>query len=343
MSYINAINKDKLIDKTVDDCIFFYGHSNANKLACFSNWYISQFKVRNIPFIFHNTEQYLMFMKAKLFEDTDIGLEIAKEHDPRKVKKLGRKVSNFKQDVWDDAKYDIMCDGLYHKFNSHNYLKACLLKTNDKIIVEASPSDSIWGIGMSIDTAMNSDIKDWRGNNLLGYALMDVRDKIRNEEFINEFNNSSNKYAVKVKRNIKQFGKGTKIPVGKDLGVTLDANMNIRIWDHGMGTVEIHKCDYDIIEYSEDSIQGNNSDDGKIELTDIDLELIYNMLDMASNEISNNSCTDLDSSMSSLIPLSSIYKDCYDEYDGTYVEPHNYNVMDMYSDIIKKMIIQLRS
>lgn len=110
--------------------------------------------------------------------------------NPSKIKALGQKVRNFDEIVWSKAKYAIVLNGNYQKFSQNPHLKKFLLQTNDKILVEASPYDAIWGIKMDESDAGAHNPLKWRGQNLLGFALMEVRDALRkvyeNEDFQGE-------------------------------------------------------------------------------------------------------------------------------------------------------------
>ena len=99
--------------------------------------------------------------------------------DPRKIKALGRKVKNFKESIWDKVKYSVVLNGNYMKFSQNPVLKQFLLSTGDCILVEASPYDGIWGIQMSESEENVKNPKEWRGKNLLGFALMEVRDELK--------------------------------------------------------------------------------------------------------------------------------------------------------------------
>lgn len=124
-------------------------------------------------------EQYMMAAKAELFGDGKIRDQILKCSDPRQIKALGRKVRGFDQRVWDRFKYAIVLGGNWYKFSQNRDLREFLLSTGDSVLVEASPYDSIWGIRLSSSSPGAQDPMKWRGQNLLGFALMEVRDELR--------------------------------------------------------------------------------------------------------------------------------------------------------------------
>jgi len=103
---------------------------------------------------------------------------IAAKH-PAETKKLGREVTGFDPLVWDAQKYDLVVTGNYHKFSQHAELQEYLLTTGDRVLVEASPVDAIWGIGLAADHPDALQPARWPGQNLLGFALMEVRDQLR--------------------------------------------------------------------------------------------------------------------------------------------------------------------
>lgn len=145
-----------------------------------SNWYPSSFTVDGTTF--ETSEHYLMYQKAILFDDIATGILILSASNPAAVKRLGRQVSNFNQRVWDENKFDIMCKGLYHKFSQNHTLLEKLLNTNNAILVETSPFDRVRGIGLAATDEFHCpDPKDWRGENLLGEALMETRARLRQE------------------------------------------------------------------------------------------------------------------------------------------------------------------
>ena len=168
--------------------LFFWGHRKSNKInkSCFSQWYESKFVVNGIEY--QTAEHYMMAEKALLFNDKEIYHQIITSTKPEKVKKLGRQVKNFNQKIWEENRFEIVIRGNFHKFNQNPELSEFLKNTNESILVEASPIDNIWGIGLAQD---NEDAKNpyfWNGLNLLGYALMETRD-VLNKKSINTFVN----------------------------------------------------------------------------------------------------------------------------------------------------------
>jgi ribA/ribD-fused uncharacterized protein len=124
------------------------------------------------------TEQYMMAEKARLFEDDAACALIMAADAPKEMKALGQKVRPFESAVWDQAKYSIVLNGNYAKFTQDPQLRDYLLSTQQRVLVEASPLDVIWGIGLGADNPKAADPSTWRGRNLLGFALMEVRDEI---------------------------------------------------------------------------------------------------------------------------------------------------------------------
>jgi ribA/ribD-fused uncharacterized protein len=121
----------------------------------------------------------MMVSKAKLFGDDKMISEILKASTPAEAKKLGRKVKNFDAELWEQHKFQIVVEGNFHKFTQHPALKIFLLNTAEKVLAEASPMDAVWGIGMAEDNPEVHNPVSWRGENLLGYALMEVRDQLK--------------------------------------------------------------------------------------------------------------------------------------------------------------------
>ena len=150
-----------------------------------SNFHPAKFSVKfdGKEYTFHNSEQFFMFAKAKTFKDEKIAEQILREGiDPKKAKKLGRKVSNYDDKVWDKVRYKVMLKANMLKYTQNEQLKKNLLdsKFDGKHFVEASIHDNIWAIGCSIEDAKD-DQSNWNGLNLLGQVLDEVRERIKNE------------------------------------------------------------------------------------------------------------------------------------------------------------------
>jgi len=162
------------------DYLFFWGHQasktgNTTK-SCLSQWWSSKFKDEGR--LYHTAEHYMMAQKAQLFEDIDIMDLIISSSNPKEVKALGRKVKNFNEEKWNENKCQIVLKGNILKFTQNQALSKFLKSTGSSVIVEASPVDRIWGVGMAEDNPKIFNPSNWKGPNLLGFALMEVRDII---------------------------------------------------------------------------------------------------------------------------------------------------------------------
>ena len=116
-----------------------------------------------------------MAEKARLFGDEEAALKIVGAKNPGEAKKLGRLVSHFNEQIWIDNRFEIVVKANRAKFDQNVELKEFLLNTGERVIVEASPIDRIWGIGLPQDSAAASNPAQWKGLSLLGFALMEVR------------------------------------------------------------------------------------------------------------------------------------------------------------------------
>ena len=160
-----------------EDVIFFYSHKGSKKgltKACFSQWWMCDFEENGLTF--NCAEQWMMWNKAKTFHDEEIAEKILKATEQAEIKALGRAVRGFDPKVWDAVKKDIVVHGNVVKFSQNPELKEFILATGDKVLVEASMYDRIWGIGLR---AHECDVSKWHGSNLLGFCLMEARDIIR--------------------------------------------------------------------------------------------------------------------------------------------------------------------
>jgi ribA/ribD-fused uncharacterized protein len=161
--------------------LFFWGHTPKQKdivdKSCFSQWFPAAFTVAGDTYA--TAEHWMMAEKARLFGNNEVRRRIIAVGHPDEAKKLGRQVTGFDPAVWDAQKFDLVVTGNYHKFNQYAQLKEYLLTTGDRVLVEASPVDAIWGIGLAATHPDASQPAKWPGENLLGFALMEVRDQLR--------------------------------------------------------------------------------------------------------------------------------------------------------------------
>jgi len=174
IEYINHGNPVKYV--------FFWGHqkpkSGVSK-TCFSQWYEASFKLEGIQY--QTAEHYMMAEKARLFGDTETEQKIIAASNPGEAKKLGRQVKGFNKSTWEEKCFAIVVAANLGKFSQNEALKTFLLETKDRIIVEASPLDKIWGIGLAADDKNADNPNLWQGDNLLGFALMEVRSQLSAE------------------------------------------------------------------------------------------------------------------------------------------------------------------
>jgi ribA/ribD-fused uncharacterized protein len=150
---------------------FFFTESSP-----FSQWYRCSFRVDDVAF--NCAEQFMMHGKAKLFDDAGVAAEILAATHPRDHKALGRKVKNFDDAAWKRARERIVLDGNRAKFTQNPELQTLLLATRGTTLVEASPYDRIWGIGLAATDPRAQDATQWKGQNLLGKILTALRDEL---------------------------------------------------------------------------------------------------------------------------------------------------------------------
>ncbi|MDK2594002.1 MULTISPECIES: NADAR family protein [Pseudoalteromonas] len=175
--------KDKLADFVNQgnkvEYVFFWGHQEKSgkvSKSCFSQWYESTFQEDGNEFL--TAEHYMMYHKAKLFGDHDACEKVLCAHSPAKAKAIGREVLGFEQNLWDEKRFEIVVNANLAKFSQNAGLEAFLLNTGNRVIVEASPVDKIWGIGLAQDNPACENPNSWKGLNLLGFALMEVRARL---------------------------------------------------------------------------------------------------------------------------------------------------------------------
>ena len=151
-------------------------HNPDEPYGFLSNWYLSEFTIDGITF--SSMEQYMMYKKAVCFQDYDTADRILETEDVSQIKKLGRKVSNYDENSWNGVRQIVVYRGLLEKFGQNDELKKLLLETGDSVLAECAVKDRIWGIGLSMTDPDRLDRVCWKGQNLLGYALMMVRETL---------------------------------------------------------------------------------------------------------------------------------------------------------------------
>ncbi|WP_374121196.1 NADAR family protein [Streptomyces sp. RS2] len=145
--------------------------------GCLSQWWPSPFTADGVQYA--TAEHWMMAGKARLFADAEAERRVLAAAHPAGAKKAGRLVRGFDEAVWERERFRIVVEGSVHKFASDPALRAFLLGTGGRVLVEASPVDRVWGIGLAADDEAAEDPERWRGPNLLGFALMAARERLR--------------------------------------------------------------------------------------------------------------------------------------------------------------------
>ena len=153
-------------------------HEN-KEYGCFSNWYPAEFDyVRH----FTSSEQFMMYHKVLMFGKYDLAEQIMQTSDPAKCKKIaGQKFPGFNADIWEKTCYTIVKRGVKAKFAQNEDIRMILFNTGNELLAECSPYDKKWGIGIDIGDPDRLTVSKWKGKNLLGRILMEVREELREE------------------------------------------------------------------------------------------------------------------------------------------------------------------
>ncbi|MFI6645591.1 NADAR family protein [Streptomyces sp. NPDC050504] len=161
--------------------LMFWGHrprpDGELGSSCLSQWWPAPFEVDGVRYA--TAEHWMMAEKARIFGDEEAGRAALAAKSPAEAKKAGRLVRGFDQAVWERERFGVVVAGSVHKFGSDERLGSFLLGTGRRVLVEASPLDRVWGIGLAADDERAADPARWRGRNLLGFALMEARERLR--------------------------------------------------------------------------------------------------------------------------------------------------------------------
>ncbi len=145
-----------------------------------SNWYLSEFSEDGIKY--NCVEQYMMAGKARTFQDSETEKKILAATDPAEIKRLGREVKGYQDIIWNGVRQIIVYNGLILKFTQNQILLDELLETGNEILAECAVHDRIWGIGLSMTDPDRLNMGKWRGQNLLGFSLMQVREELADRD-----------------------------------------------------------------------------------------------------------------------------------------------------------------
>ncbi|MEU3496641.1 NADAR family protein [Kitasatospora cineracea] len=160
--------------------LYFWGHQPQRDgqigSGALSQWWPSPFSVDGVQY--RTAEHWMMAGKARLFEDEEIVPKILRARTPAEAKNLGRLVKGFDEDRWVAHRFELVVTGSTAKFEQDERLRTYLLRTGGRVLVEASPLDRIWGIGLAADDERAGSPARWRGLNLLGFALMEARARL---------------------------------------------------------------------------------------------------------------------------------------------------------------------
>ncbi|MFI9390328.1 NADAR family protein [Streptomyces bauhiniae] len=163
--------------------LHFWGHrpqrDGSVGAGCLSQWWPAPFTVDGVEYA--TAEHWMMAAKARLFADPDAERLVLASGHPAGAKKAGRLVRGFDEEIWRRERFRIVVEGSVHKFAADPGLREFLLGTGERVLVEASPVDRVWGIGLGVQDEAAWDPARWEGPNLLGFALMEARERLRSE------------------------------------------------------------------------------------------------------------------------------------------------------------------
>jgi ribA/ribD-fused uncharacterized protein len=170
-----------ILDGGQPEYLLFWGHqpppAGGMGKGCLSQWWPADFTVDGVTY--RSAEHFMMTAKALLFGDAETAERILAAPHPGGAKALGRQVRGFDEQRWAEGRFDLVVTGNLAKFGQHPDLRGFLLGTGSRVLVEASPQDRIWGIGLAAGDERATSPQQWPGLNLLGFALMEVRQRLR--------------------------------------------------------------------------------------------------------------------------------------------------------------------
>ena len=225
------------------DIICFHNPDEDN--GYLSNWYLSSFTVDGVAF--SSMEQFMMYRKAICFGDEAVAAQILSTSDVAKIKSLGRQVSNYDESMWNGIRQIVVYEGLLAKFSQNEELKGKLKATENAVLAECAVKDRIWGIGLSMKDPDRLNKAKWNGQNLLGYALMMVRERLQ-QDYSWEQRKFSELYEKVSRKNDLTYGKDDIISV---------ANMYFKADSYI--TDESYLLTYNIFELGDIAFEGNKS------------------------------------------------------------------------------------
>ncbi len=163
--------------------VYFWGHrplpDGSIGPSCCSQWFDAGFDLENTHYA--TAEHYMMVEKARTFGDMEALEQVLAASTPEDVKKIGRRVKNFNAGVWSTRSIEVVLQGNVSKFSQNPRLREWLRESGASVLVESSPEDAIWGIGLHRDDPRANDPSVWPGKNLLGFAIMTARDQLFGE------------------------------------------------------------------------------------------------------------------------------------------------------------------
>ena len=171
----------KIGDRQVETVYF---HKLEEPYGFLSNWYPSDIAVDGKRF--SSTEQYIMYKKCMILGDEAAAKQVMATDDPEQQQAIGRSARNYHNTVWDGICQVVAMRGLLAKFSQHDDLRRKLLETGDAYLVECARSDHRWACGIGLYDDDRRDIDRWKGKNILGFALMEVRQALINIQIIEE-------------------------------------------------------------------------------------------------------------------------------------------------------------